>query len=257
MLELHDLHQTTDEITTFLKETFESQGKTHAVLAVSGGIDSAVSLSLLAKILPKENIHCLMMPYSDQSVTDAETIAHWNGIPQDNWSEINIKPMVDTFVSELRLAASETYRLGNIMARCRMITAFDFAKRFDALVVGTENKSEKFLGYFTRFGDEASDIEPLQHLYKTQIRELSKHLGLPSIFVDKAPTAGLWNGQTDEIELGFSYADADRVLFSFIDQRIPANQVVIDGVDPYIVQKIIERVRSQSFKHLVPYVLEK
>lgn len=244
-------------IETFLKETFQKQHKTHAVIAVSGGIDSAVSLSLVARVLPKENIHCLLLPYGDQSVVDAETICHWNEIPQDNWHEINIKPVVETITTEINLAATETFRMGNIMARSRMIILYDFAKRYDALVVGTENKSEKFLGYFTRFGDEASDVEPLQHLYKTQVRELASHLEMPSIFTQKAPSAGLWGGQTDEIELGFTYADADKVLDALVDQRIPSNQIVIPGIDPYVVQKVVERVKSQEFKHEVPYKIDR
>lgn len=254
-MQLQNPANTVEEIVSFLKQTFEVQGKTHAVIAVSGGIDSAVSLSLISQVLPKENIICLMLPYGDQDVVDAETICHWNGIPQDNWHEINIKPIVDSCMSEIRIASSETFRLANLMARSRMMVVYDFAKRFDALVIGTENKSEKFLGYFTRFGDEASDVEPLQHLYKTQIRQLAEHLDLPEIFTQKAPTAGLWNGQTDEVELGFTYAVADVVLEKYIDEQIPGNQIVLDGIDPYLVQKVIERVKSQQFKHEVPYTL--
>lgn len=255
MLHLENPQQSIAKIETFLKQTFENQNKTHAVIAVSGGIDSAVSLSLVARVLPKENIHCLLLPYGDQSVADAETICHWNDIPQDNWHELNIKPIVETITADINLAATETFRMGNIMARSRMIILYDFAKRYDALVVGTENKSEKFLGYFTRFGDDASDLEPLQHLYKTQVRLLAESLQMPSIFIEKAPSAGLWGGQTDEIELGFTYSDADKVLDALVDQRIPSNQIVIPGIDPYVVQKVVERVKSQHFKHEVPYCL--
>lgn len=254
-MQLQDSKKNIDEITTFLTNVFELQQKTQAVIAISGGIDSAISLSLLARAVPKKDIHCILLPYGEQSVADSETICHWNDIPQDNWHEINIKPMVDVFAAELGLAVNETYRLGNLMARARMMVVYDFAKKLDALVVGTENKTEKFLGYFTRFGDEASDIEPIQHLYKTQIRQLAQELSLPSIFLEKPPSAGLWGGQTDEIELGFTYTDADKVLEAFIDNGVAANQIVIDGVDPYVVQRVIERVKSQFFKHEVPYAI--
>ena len=124
---------------------------------------------------------------------------------------MNIGKAVDELAATLG-AADDQLRLGNIMARVRMICLYDLAKQLDALVCGTENKSEKYLGYFTRFGDEASDIEPIMHLYKTEVYELAKHLGIPGAIVAKPPSADLWSEQTDERELGFSYKEADQVL---------------------------------------------
>lgn len=159
------------------------------------------------------------------------------------------------------------------MARSRMIMLFDQAKKLDALVCGTENKSEKYLGYFTRFGDEASDIEPIQGFYKTQIRQLAEHLQLPEVFLKKSPSAGLWKDQTDEQELGFSYAVADQIFEQLIDekggvlylqliegQRLPEVTTAIHQVLPEISKEIIttvlKRVQSQQFKHEVPYTTE-
>ena len=137
------------------------------------------------------------------------------------------------------------------MARTRMMIIYDLAKKNDALVCGTENKSEKYLGYFTRFGDEASDIEPIVHLYKTQVRQLSEFLDLPTQIQTKQPTADLWEGQTDEQELGFSYEIADRVLMQLIDEGKPGAK--IEGMDPELVAKVIQRVGQMKFKQQVPY----
>jgi len=136
-----------------------------------------------------------------------------------------------------------------------MIIIFDQTKKLDALVCGTENKSEKYLGYFTRFGDEASDLEPIQHLYKTQVWQLAKDLNIPQQFISKAPTAGLWDGQTDEQELGFSYSQADEVLKQFIDENKKPDEIKIDGIEKKIVRKIVKQVQSQKFKLEVPYHL--
>jgi NAD+ synthase len=142
---------------------------------------------------------------------------------------------------------SEDYklRLGNIMARVRMIVLYDLAKKHQGLVCGTENKSEFLLGYFTRFGDEASDFEPIRHLYKTQILELAKHLNLPQKIISQTPTAGLWSSQTDEKEFGFTYQEADKVLDLYLNHK--------KTISPN-AQKILSRVNKNSFKHHLPYL---
>ncbi len=242
-----------NRIVEFLHSSYAEHHIDHAVIAISGGIDSAVSLTLLSQALPKEQIFPLLLPYKNQNMDDAKTICVWAGIPQKNWQEINIRPMVDLFINKLHVPRSDDMRRGNIMARVRMITVYDRAKMLNALVCGTENKSEKYLGYFTRFGDEASDIEPLQHLYKTQIRQLAIFLGLPNQILIKDPSAGLWNGQTDENELGFSYEQADQVLEQYIDKHVNPEHLRIEGIEPETIRSIVERVQSQSFKLHVPY----
>ena len=243
-----------DKIIDFIRQTYTTAKKQQAVIAVSGGIDSALSLTLTVKALGAEHVFPLFLPYGKQLTHDSEILAAWNEIPTDNCQTINIRSMVDEIAKSL--AVTDELSLGNIMARVRMIVVYEQARQRGALVVGTENKSEKYLGYFTRFGDEASDLEPLQHLYKTQVRLVVQHLGLPKLFLDKAPTAGLWQGQTDEDELGFSYEVTDRVLVELIDKKVAAADIRIEGVESTRIRQVIERVASQRFKLEVPYLVK-
>lgn len=255
MAQLPNLDQITSDIVTFLRQTYGQAGKTKAVIAVSGGIDSAVSLTLLTEALGAENITALLLPYGEQEMDHARLALQHNAIPEQNWREINIQTAVDQFASQVH--AQDQVRLGNIMARTRMIFVYDTAKELDALVCGTENKSEKYLAYFTRFGDEASDVEPIQDLFKTQVRQLAEHIGLPSVFTQKPPSAGLWQGQTDEAELGFTYEQADAVLKLYVQNHEVAAEEVATQTDLPLatVQSVISRVKSNHFKHQVPYVL--
>ena len=159
--------------------------------------------------------------------------------------------MVDEIQTNLKI--SDSFRLGNVMARVRMITAYDYAKKLNSLVCGTENKTEYLLGYFTRFGDEASDIEPIQHVYKTNIYKLGEFLGVPNNILEAQPTAGLWAGQTDEGEFGFSYKEADEVLFRFIDRSETIEEIEKEGFRN--ARKIIGFLKKNEFKHKVPYAL--
>jgi NAD+ synthase len=244
---------TINKIKIFLQESFQHTQKNNAVIATSGGIDSALSLTLLAQSLPLENIYPVFLPYGDQNMNDAYLAAKFNQIPDENWQTINIKPMTDLFIDQLKINDQDSIRLGNIKARVRMICLFDFAKKINALVVGTENKSEKYLGYFTRFGDAASDLEPIEHIYKTQVRQLAKFLRIPDQLIEKAPSAELWSGQTDEQEMGFTYEAADLILEQLIDEQKKADQI---DEDREIIQKVLTRVQAMAFKQQVPYTLE-
>lgn len=261
------------QITEFLQETHKKHNKKKGVIAVSGGIDSAVSLTLLTRALGPENIHPLFLPFGPQSTVDSKKIAEFNKIPEANWRETNISKSVEKLIETCGVGGSKL-RVGNIMARVRMIVLYDFARQMDGLVCGTENKSEKYLGYFTRFGDEASDIEPLQGFYKTQVRALAEFLEVPAVFLEKAPTAGLWQNQTDEQELGFSYADADVILEQLIEEQggklyvwliesektetVKAELLkVLPEMSGKKIDAVLERVLSQQFKHEVPYVFYK
>jgi NAD+ synthase len=252
-LQLKSSAETKAELVAFLKTTYANADKTHAVIAVSGGLDSAVSLTLLTEALGESQVFPIFMPYREQDMTSAKEIASWNKIPASNWREIPIGDSVDQLAHNLLIDADDLVRLGNIMARTRMIALFDLAKKMDALVCGTENKSEHYLGYFTRYGDGASDVEPILGLYKTQVRQLAEFLKLPQVFLDKAPSAGLWAEQTDEAELGFSYEDADRVLVQLIDKQRPVAEIKPEGVEATTVSKVIARVKGTAFKHQVPY----
>lgn len=247
--------QEVERVTTFLKELFKQQGKQKAVIAVSGGIDSALSLILLTQALGPENVIPVFLPYDTQSVEDSHLVTEFTAIPKANWVSVNIQPMVALFMKQLGLKEEDEFRKGNIMARCRMIVVYDLAKKYNALVCGTENKSEKYLGYFTRFGDEASDVEPIQQFYKTQVRQLAEYLHIPSPILNKAPSAGLWQNQTDEQELGYTYAQADVILAEYIDKKRDEKDIYFEDISKATVAAVIARVKAMQFKHDVPYIL--
>lgn len=229
-----------EEIVSWLRNIYDDKP---AVIAVSGGVDSALALTLLVRALGKEKVIPICLPYKNQDMNDAKKIIEWNGC-LSRMVEINIGEMVDKMMGELGVEEGNL-RPGNIMARMRMIAVFDLAKKMGALVCGTENKSEHYLGYFTRFGDSASDVEPIANLYKTEVWGMARDLGMPEIFYTKEPSAGLWEGQTDEGEMGFSYIEADKIL-----------KGETQGVNPEIVRKVREMVAKNKFKLEVPYVME-
>lgn len=241
----------TDRIINFLQKTFSETGKKRAVINWSGGIDSTVALYLLTKAFGQQNITVLHLPYETSYEDEFLPIFDYLQFKKTQLQVISIKPMVDVIQTSLKV--SDPFRLGNIMARLRMITVFDFAKKLGALVCGTENRTEELLGYFTRFGDEASDIEPIAHLYKTHIFQLGEYLRIPNNILDAKPTAGLWNGQTDEGEFGFSYKEADEVLFRFYDEKKTVEEIINEGFTN--TQKIIEFAKKNAFKHEVPYMI--
>lgn len=256
ILNIPNSDQEIKRITAFIKSTLVNSHKENVVIAVSGGIDSALSLGLLTKTIAKENIYPIFLPYDKQDMSDAINLARYLEIPQQNWQEVNIKGIVDSVARIQKIELADKLRLGNIMARSRMIIVYDLAKKLNALVCGTENKSEKYLGYFTRFGDEASDFEPIVHLYKTQVRQLVKQLNLPEVFLSKAPSAGLWEKQTDEKELGFSYEDADLVIDQVILKNMDRDKFNQESNIPLeVIDKVMSKVNSVKFKHQVPYTL--
>lgn len=241
-----------EKITSFIKETFDKQKIKRAVIGLSGGIDSATSLALLSKAIPKENILVMHLPYFDGLTNDIEELVKFVGLSADQLVNVSIEEIADQIADELEIPDEDLVRKGNIMARVRMIILYDWAKKNNALVVGTENRSEYHLGYFTRYGDEASDIEPIQHLYKTQVFELAKHLGVPSSIMEKKPSANLWESQTDEGEFGFPYSEADPVLFRYFEKKETLEE--IEKTHPN-ARKIIDFAKKNSYKHSVPYHL--
>jgi NAD+ synthase len=239
----------------FIKRAFSRAGFSRAVIALSGGIDSATSCALAVRALGAANIFPVLLPYAhlnDQGTRDAELVVKLVRIPAGNCVTLNIAPIADAAIS--LDPTMDQIRRGNIMARSRMMVLFDQAKNRQALVIGTENKTEHLLGYYTRFGDEASDVEPLRNLYKTQIYTLAKFLEVPEPILTKKPTAGLWVGQTDEAEFGFTYADADEILSRFYDQHESAQVIAAAGFSPELVQKVLTRATNYAFKHELPIV---
>lgn len=239
----------TKRIVNCLKRIKKKIGIEKVVVGMSGGIDSTTVFYLLKKAYSPENIYPAILNFYPKDNNPTKKILWEAGIPKNNVLDMSIKPMVDEFEKRLLIDLKE--RKGNLMARTRMIVLFDLAKKVGGIVSGTENKTEKLLGYYTRFGDSASDFEPISHLYKTQVYELAKYLEVPGEIVKAAPTAGLWAGQTDEKEFGFTYKEADQVLHLYFDKKIKPEKIF--GMGFKKAAKIIARVSTNSFKSKVPY----
>lgn len=247
----------TEKIVAFITQTFKNAGFSDAVVGLSGGVDSAVSFILAVQALGVDHVYPILLPcggLSTQGVLDAMKLIEKLHIPLTHVTRIDIKQAVDDVVKQDPMM--DKIRKGNVMARVRMTYLFDQAKKRRALVVGTENKTEHVLGYFTRFGDEASDIEPIRHFYKTQVYELAKTLGIPEEIIQKPPSADLWPEQTDEGEFGFTYKDADEILYLLIDEKKSTEEVVASGFLQETVQKIQQRMIQNAFKHNSPLYIE-
>lgn len=260
-----DIPATAELLTTFVKNTVTSAGFSRVVVAVSGGVDSATAATLAVAALGPGNVFALSLPYQDwhtESELRTRRLLNQLQIPKLHIREMDIAPMVEAFVRAVDLRNQSAHgpfgddptdlRLGNIMARVRMIALFDHAKYLSALVLGTENKSEHYLGYFTRFGDEASDLEPLRNLYKTEVYQLAEHLGVPKEICDAAPTAGLWQGQTDEGQFGFTYKTADEILYGLHDAGLAPQDLIQRGVDANEIEQVQSWAARMAFKHDLP-----
>ena len=245
-----DAELTRTILTGFIKSEISRSGFTKAVLGLSGGIDSALVCYLAAEAIGPENVMAVRMPYKTSS---QESLDHAQLVIDDLKIQsltIPITEMVDPLIN--RFPDMENRRKGNIMARARMIILFDQSEAFKGLVLGTGNKTEILLGYSTLYGDSACAINPIGDLYKTQVRQLSKTVGVPKPIVDKAPSADLWIGQTDEKELGFTYEEADKLLYLLIDQRYKPEECVEAGFSETFVKGVIQRVRRNQFKRVLP-----
>jgi NAD+ synthase len=236
----------------FLRSEIGRTGFGRAVLGLSGGLDSAVSASLAARALGPERVHAVLMPYrtsSPASLADARRVVDALGIGSET---VDISPMVDGF--EAGTATDDRLRLGNVMARCRMIVLYDRSAGLPALVVGTSNKTELLLGYGTLHGDMASAVNPIGDLYKSQVRTLARHLGVPAAVIDKPPSADLWPDQSDEDELGFTYEQADRVLAGLVDARLSRQSLIEAGHAPAFVDRIVRLIVRSQFKRRLPVI---
>jgi len=243
---------TTEILTRFIAAEVGRTGKGQVVLGLSGGIDSAVAAELAARALGPQNVMCVLMPYrtsSPGSVSDAEELVRKLGTPSET---VEISSMVDAF-SQVSGEVGPL-RLGNVMARARMIVLFDRSADLDALVLGTSNKTELLLGYGTLHGDLASAINPIGDLYKTQIRALARHLDVPRAIQDKPPSADLWPDQSDEEDLGFSYDEVDRLLALLVDARLGRNDAMRRGFASEMVERVTRQIVRSQFKRLPPVI---
>jgi NAD+ synthase len=233
-------------LTSFIADAVTVSATAGVVVGLSGGVDSALAAALAAAALGPERVHPLLMPYREsnpESAAHARQVAVHLGL---TLRTIEITPMIDSYFEAL--GEVDTARRGNKMARERMAILYDQAKKHDCLVLGTSNKTELLLGYSTVFGDNASSLNPLGDLYKTQVWQLSEHLDLPAAVVRKPPSADLWPGQTDEKDFGFDYHTADQVLYLMFDQGFSAAEIVEQGFDVRTVERIVELEKKNRFK---------
>lgn len=237
-------------LVAFLRdELVERRGMQHAVVGLSGGIDSAVTAFLCARAIGAPNVHAIRMPYktsSTGSLRDARLVTDALGLDEQT---IEITDAVDGY---LQFAPdADARRRGNVMARVRMAVLFDQSARFNALPIGTGNKTERLLGYFTWHADDTPPLNPIGDLYKTQVWELARFLGVPPALIDKAPSADLEAGQTDEGDLGISYARADAVLSRMLEGYSDV-QLVQRGFDRAQVQLVRRRLDGTHWKRHLP-----
>jgi NAD+ synthase len=236
----------------FLRDAVHKVGFERAVIGLSGGIDSALSAYLVAEALGPENVLAVRMPYkssSPDSLADAQHVIDALGVQSDT---IEITPMVDPLLE--RFPDASKLRQGNIMARMRMVVLYDQSAAFNGLVIGTSNKTETLLGYSTIYGDNAAAVQPIADLYKAQVRQLARALDVPASVIEKAPSADLWAGQTDEDELGFTYDTADQLLYLLVDERYTVDEAAAEGFDRDFVVRVWRQVRANHYKRTMPNV---
>jgi NAD+ synthase len=239
-------------LTGFIRSEVSRVGFSKVVIGLSGGLDSALSCALAAKALGPENVLAVRMPYKFSS---ADSLAHAQLMIDQfkvQHETIEITDMVEPLIQ--RDPQITKLRMGNIMARARMIVLYDQSEAFKGLVLGTSNKTEILLGYSTLWGDMASALNPIGDLFKTQAWQLSRALNVPLPIIDKPPSADLWEGQTDENELGFTYEQVDRLLYLLVDQRYSPKECVDEGFDAKFVNIVISRIRRNQFKRMMPII---
>jgi NAD+ synthase len=239
-------------VTGFVRNEITKFGFERAVVAMSGGVDSSLSAFIGAEALGAGNLLGVFMPYatsSPDSLSDAQAVAEKLGIET---MTIEITAMVDAYFENFPDA--DRMRRANKMARERMTIVYDISALRGAMVLGTSNKTEALLGYTTLWGDMACAVNPIGDLYKTQVRQLSRAMGVPEQIVSKSPTADLWPGQTDEGELGFTYEEVDKVLYALVDERRSAEDAVAMGIDEAFVTRVQEMVRGSQYKRRMPLV---
>jgi len=236
----------------FLRDEVHKVGFERVVLGLSGGVDSALSAALAQRALGAANVVPIIMPYrtsNPQSEADARTVADSLGL---NPEVVDISPQVDAYFD--RFPDAERGRRGNKMARERMAILYDMSWAHRALVVGTSNKTELLLGYGTVFGDMAHALNPLGDLYKTQVWAMARHMAIPKQVIDKPPSADLWEGQSDEQELGFQYAVVDVLLYYLVDARCTRAELRGMGFEDPFIDEIGRRVRDSQYKRRPPLI---
>jgi NAD+ synthase len=251
-----DAHLAAGVIEAFIRSQMAQTGFSRLVVGLSGGVDSATVAFLAARAIGPDNLLAVRMPFrssSEASETDALRVVTALGCRTER---VEITPMVEPMLSLISGSDDESLnvRRGNVMARQRMIVLYDRSAAFDALVIGTSNKTEALLGYGTLHGDMAAALAPIGDLYKSQLRAVASELGVPQEILGKPPSADLWPGQTDEGELGRSYDLLDRALFALVDRRWSVDRCIAAGLDRSLVDWVASRVARMEFKRQQPPV---
>lgn len=239
-------------LTAFITNEVCKTGLNRVVVGLSGGVDSALSTCLAASALGADNVLAIKMPYktsSKESLEHADLVIEATGIQS---LTVEITPQIDAYFA--RFPEADNMRRGNKMARERMTILYDHSARWQALVLGTSNKTELLLGYGTLYGDMASAVNPLGDLYKTQVWALSEFIGVPAPVIEKPPSADLWSGQTDENELGFSYREVDELLYLMVDQRYSPEELHAQGFAADFIEQVSRRIMNSQYKRRLPVI---
>ncbi len=243
--------QITEYLEHFLDNEVRKTGIQNVVIGLSGGLDSAV-VAVLAQSVFKENLLCVKMPshYSSQSsLDDADELCRDFNLRSEVAS---IEPMLKAY--ETLNPNMDNLRKGNFSSRMRMSTLFDISARENALVLGTSNKSELMLGYGTLYGDLSSALNPIGDLYKSEVFELAEYLGVSKSIINKPPSADLWDGQSDESDLGYTYAQLDKVMKLYVEDRLTKEEIVKKDYDAKMLNMIVERIFRNHFKRKMPVI---
>ena len=243
-----------DVVLSFLRHHVKESGLKGVVVGMSGGLDSSLVAKLCADAIGPRNVLGLFLPEKSGPSPDEKDTKAWAKQLGIGFRTIPIGSIVDAAAKQFRIPEDDRVGLGNVKARVRMIALYQVARAESRLVIGTGNKSELAAGYTTKFGDAASDFAPIGDLYKTQVREIARHLGLPRAILEKVPTAGLWSGQTDEGELGISYDELDRILLG-IELKLHTEEIAERAeVTPKQVERIERLVEANVHKRKMPLI---
>ncbi|MFA6804911.1 MAG: NAD+ synthase [Candidatus Methanomethylophilaceae archaeon] len=252
---LHEIDaKDVEKLTDFIIGAVERTGCKGLVVGLSGGIDSAVVTKLCVDAIGADRVLNIFMPTSVTALDDYKGTRDLSKLWGTTYKMVDIQPAVDAFTAALFSKDIAPLERGNISARCRMIVLFNNAKKRNYMVVGTSNRSELMMGYFTKFGDGASDMVPMADLYKTQVWEVAKIIGVPQEYIDKVPTAGLWEGQTDESEMGVTYRDLDHVLNGFALSMTDGEIAKDVGIPEAKVAELRKQVAAMEHKRTPAYV---
>ena len=235
----------------FIQNEMNKYGFNKAVIALSGGLDSVLVSYITAKALKSDQILLLYMPYGKGLSNDehVEMVSNDLGLKLEKW---NIKNVADSLCGERSI--KDPLRKGNVFARLRMVNLFDVSAREKALVIGTSNKTELLIGYSTWYGDSAAGILPIGDVYKTQAFALADYLGVPKEIINKAPSAELWESQTDEQEIGLAYNELDKILYWHIDKRYTREELIEKGFSQENVNLVLNLCRKSLYKQRLPII---